>query len=143
MCSATDERLGRICRAINELAARSTSGDGTARAAAPAVGAGGTDGAAAAPATSPEGRDGMAAAADPGADTTREPGADTTKHPGADTTKDPRADTTNGPGAGVVAESSEPTADDTAARLAAIWEMVADANPELAKRLPGYLSAAE
>jgi hypothetical protein len=29
------------------------------------------------------------------------------------------------------------------ARLAAIWEMVADANPELAKRLPGYLSAAE
>jgi hypothetical protein len=30
-----------------------------------------------------------------------------------------------------------------AARLAAIWEMVADANPELARRLPGYLSAAE
>jgi hypothetical protein len=29
------------------------------------------------------------------------------------------------------------------ARLAAIWEMVADADPELAKRLPGYLSAAE
>jgi hypothetical protein len=29
------------------------------------------------------------------------------------------------------------------ARLAAIWDMVADANPELAKRLPGYLSAAE
>jgi hypothetical protein len=135
MCSTTDERLGRICRAINELAARSTSGDGTARAAAPAVGADGADGAAAAPTTSPEGRDGMAAAADPGANTTREPGADTTK--------DPRSDTTNEPGAGVVAESSEPTADDTAARLAAIWEMVADANPELAKRLPGYLSAAE
>jgi hypothetical protein len=34
--------------------------------------------------------------------------------------------------------------DDTdVARLAAIWEMVADADPELAKRLPGYLSAAE
>jgi hypothetical protein len=32
---------------------------------------------------------------------------------------------------------------DPAARLAAIWEMVADANPELAKRLPGYLTAAE
>jgi hypothetical protein len=127
MCSTTDERLGRICRAIDELAARSTSGDGTARGAAPAVGAGATDGTAAVPATSPEGRDGTAAAADPGADTTKEPGTDTT----------------NEPGAGVVAESREPTADDTAARLAAIWEMVADANPELAKRLPGYLSAAE
>lgn len=29
------------------------------------------------------------------------------------------------------------------ARLAAIWELVAAADPELAKRLPGYLSAAE
>jgi hypothetical protein len=29
------------------------------------------------------------------------------------------------------------------ARLAAIWEMVAAADPELARRLPGYLSAAE
>lgn len=29
------------------------------------------------------------------------------------------------------------------AQLAAIWEMVADVDPELAKRLPGYLSAAE
>ena len=45
--------------------------------------------------------------------------------------------------AGTATEPSEPTADDAAARLAAIWEMVADANPELAKRLPGYLSAAE
>ena len=62
MCSTTDEWLGRICRAIDEL---------------------------------------------------------------ADTTADPGADTTN------------------QHRLAAIWEMVADANPELAKRLPGYLSAAE
>jgi hypothetical protein len=45
--------------------------------------------------------------------------------------------------AGTATEPGEPTADDAAARLAAIWEMVADANPELAKRLPGYLSAAE
>ena len=48
--------------------------------------------------------------------------------------------------AGTAAKPSGPTADDAAApvaRLAAIWEMVADANPELAKRLPGYLSAAE
>jgi hypothetical protein len=32
---------------------------------------------------------------------------------------------------------------DDIARLAAIWEMIADADPELAKRLPGYLTAAE
>jgi hypothetical protein len=30
-----------------------------------------------------------------------------------------------------------------AARLAAIWAMVAEADPELAKRVPGYLDAAE
>jgi hypothetical protein len=48
---------------------------------------------------------------------------------------DELANTATGPG--------EPTADDTAAQLAAIWEMVASAHPELAKRLPGYLSAAE
>ena len=29
------------------------------------------------------------------------------------------------------------------ARLAAIWAMVAEADPELAKRLPGYLTASE
>jgi hypothetical protein len=89
MCSTTDEWLGRICQAIDEL-------------------------------------------------------ADTSTGPGADTTNQPRADTP--------AEPIQPTADDVAApaaavgpvaRLAAIWEMVADANPELAKRLPGYLSAAE
>jgi hypothetical protein len=80
MCSTTGEWLGRICRAIDELA-----------------------------------------------DTTADPGADTANQPGADT----------------AAEPSQPGADDAVARLAAIWEMVADANPELAKRLPGYLSAAE
>lgn len=30
--------------------------------------------------------------------------------------------------------------DDIAARLARVWAMVADADPELAKRLPGYMS---
>jgi hypothetical protein len=30
-----------------------------------------------------------------------------------------------------------------AARLAALWAMVAAADPELARRLPGYLSAAD
>ena len=29
------------------------------------------------------------------------------------------------------------------ARLAAIWAMVAEADPELARRLPGYLAASE
>jgi hypothetical protein len=81
MCSTTGEWLGRICRAIDELA-----------------------------------------------DTTADPGADTASRRGADTAVEP---------------SQPTTADDTVARLAAIWEMVADANPELAKRLPGYLSAAE
>jgi hypothetical protein len=33
--------------------------------------------------------------------------------------------------------------DDLAARLAAIWAMVAEADPELARRLPGYLAAPE
>lgn len=43
---------------------------------------------------------------------------------------------------GVTRRSGPETADDIA-RLAAIWEMVADADPELAKRLPGYLTASE
>jgi hypothetical protein len=32
---------------------------------------------------------------------------------------------------------------DMAGRLAEIWTMMADADPELAKRLPGYLSASD
>jgi hypothetical protein len=31
--------------------------------------------------------------------------------------------------------------DDVAGRLAAIWAMIAEADPELARRLPGYLAA--
>jgi hypothetical protein len=34
-------------------------------------------------------------------------------------------------------------ADDVAGRLAAIWAMIADVNPEIAKRLPDYLAAAD
>lgn len=33
--------------------------------------------------------------------------------------------------------------DDVAGRLAAIWAMIAEVDPELAKRLPGYLAVAE
>ena len=57
--------------------------------------------------------------------------------------------------AATAAESGQATAseagdiaagDDLAARLArlaAIWAMVAEADPELARRLPGYLAASE
>ena len=71
-------QLGRICRAIDELAADSASADRGAGETAPAADEDGT------------GRD-----------------------------------------------------DADIARLAAIWEMLAAADPELAKRLPGYLSSAE
>ena len=37
----------------------------------------------------------------------------------------------------------DPGEEALAARLAEIWAMVAEANPELAKRLPGYLTAAD
>jgi len=93
MCSTNGGQLGRICRAIEELAACSGSDDGAGTAAAAEAGEAGT---------APAG----------GA---RAGGA--------------RA----GGGRG----------DPDITRLAAIWEMVADADPELAKRLPGYLSATE
>jgi hypothetical protein len=82
MCSTNGGQLGRICRAIEELAACS-----------------GSDGA------------GTAAAADAGE--------------------------------GDTARAADGRDDPDITRLAAIWEMVADADPELAKRLPGYLSATE
>lgn len=100
MCSTDGGQLGRICRAIDELAACSASSDHAA-AGGPATAAS-EDGAAQA------GNACRAGAADR-AGPTRQAGRD----------------------------------DDDIARLAAIWEMVADADPELAKRLPGYLSAAE
>ena len=87
-------QLGRICRAIDELAAGSASTDRGAGESGPAA----------------------------SEDGTAQGGA--TQRAGA-----------TGHGAG------RDEAD--IARLAAIWEMVAAADPELAKRLPGYLSAAE
>jgi hypothetical protein len=45
---------------------------------------------------------------------------------------------------GTVADPGGAAADhELAARLAAIWAMVAEADPELAKRVPGYLDAAD
>ena len=83
MCSTNGGQLGRICRAIDELAASSA----------------GTEDAAGGPASAD--REGGTARAADGRD------------------------------------------DPDITRLAAIWQMVADADPELAKRLPGYLSATE
>lgn len=100
MCSTDGGQLGRICRAIDELAACSASSDHAA-AGGPATAAS-EDGAAQAGAARPTG---AAHEAGPTCQARRD--------------------------------------DDDIARLAAIWEMVADADPELAKRLPGYLSAAE
>jgi hypothetical protein len=46
----------------------------------------------------------------------------------------------HGPGAG----PGEGAADgEIAVRLAAIWAMIAEADPELARRVPGYLDAAD
>lgn len=87
MCSNTGGQLARICRAIEELAGRSATGDNT------------------------------------GAGTTAEPGQ--AAAPGSDDT----------------GAQDDLTA--RLARLAAIWAMVAEADPELAKRLPGYLADPE
>jgi hypothetical protein len=87
MCSTNGGQLGRICRAIDELAACSASADDAAAGPAPAA----------------------------------------------------NEDSTAQGGAARRAGQDNPDI----ARLAAIWGMVADADPELAKRLPGYLSAAE
>ena len=98
-------QLGRICRAIDELAADSASADRGDGESAPAASEDGT---------AQEGAAHRDRAADPDGAAGRD---------GA-----PRRANRN---------------DADIARLAAIWEMVADADPELAKRLPGYLSAAE
>jgi hypothetical protein len=48
------------------------------------------------------------------------------------------------PGQAAAPEAGQGAAeDDLAARLAAIWAMVAEADPELARRLRGYLAAPE
>ena len=126
MCSTDGGQLGRICRAIDELAACSASSDHAA-AGGPATAAS-EDGAAQAGAARPTGAADQAGAADE-ADPTHQTGAGAARRAGsadrAGPTRQARRD------------------DDDIARLAAIWEMVADADPELAKRLPGYLSAAE
>jgi hypothetical protein len=83
MCSTSSASLAQVCRAIEELAARSGSGSG---------------------------------ADDGGAG------------PGDSATAGPPGDNAD---------------DDIAARLAEAWAMIANANPEVARRVPGYLKAAE
>ena len=110
-------QLGRICRAIDELAAGSASADRGAGQSAPAPSGVGTA---------------QAAAAGQGGATDR-----TGAVPPAGEARETRAASRDG----AARRAGRDDAD--IARLAAIWEMVADADPELAKRLPGYLSAAE
>ena len=48
------------------------------------------------------------------------------------------------PGVGEAADPGEAAPEEAlAARLAEIWAMIAQADPELAKRVPGYLTAAD
>jgi hypothetical protein len=54
------------------------------------------------------------------------------------------ASTAAEPGQAAAPEAGHgPAEDDLAVRLAAIWAMVAEADPELARRLSGYLAAPE
>ncbi len=58
-------------------------------------------------------------------------------HPGA-------GEVTADAGQASAADGGQAAADrDLAARLAAVWAMVAEADPELAKRVQGYLDAAD
>jgi hypothetical protein len=124
MCSMNGGQLGRICRAIDELAGCSASSDDAATG-GPTLAAS-EDGAAQAGATR---RAGAADQADPTQQTGAADQAEALHQAGA-------ADR-----AGATRRAERDDGD--IARLAAIWEMVAAADPELAKRLPGYLSAAE
>ena len=141
MCSTVAARIARICRAIDELAGRSGEhGSRTAAAATTpppgdatgtsdttgiAVGTGIADATGTSDATGIADATGTSDATDAGGAAGT---ADSSEAAGID-----EAAIGDGPGAH----------DDVADRLAAIWAMLADVDPELAKRLPGYLTAAE
>jgi len=130
MCSTMAAQLARICLAIEELAGQA-GGDGEAGASSRDQG-----GAAATPADGeksgrPEGAEALGDVASSGQRDSaagRRDGEATSLRPGNS------AQTGGGHAA---------TVGGLATRLAAIWAMVADADPELAKRLPGYLDVAD
>ena len=128
MCSNAGDRLARICQAIDELAGHASTGSATA--AEP----GRRDGATAGP-----GKRG-GTAADLGGP--HDAAADLGERGGATADPGGRALADAGLGERGGAEGREAAADDLAARLAAAWAIVADADPELAKRVRGYLDAA-
>jgi hypothetical protein len=125
-------QLGRICRAIDELAAHSASAD---RGAGESVSAASDDGTAQPGAARRDGAIDRTGAAHP---------AGAARRDGAQGPAGPDGVALRARATGRDRETDRAGRDDAdIARLAAIWEMVADADPELAKRLPGYLSAAE
>ena len=132
MCSTMGARLARICRAIEELASRSGQGAGErAGTSEPAVAAlaTGLDGAA-----RPDGAS--------GSDETTAADGENAAEEGAADGKGAASGENAAEGRGA-ADSQDAADGDVAGRLAEIWAMVADVDPELAKRLPGYLGTAE
>ncbi len=131
MCSTMAAQLAQICLAIEELAgqagsegeAPANSRDWEAAAGTPVAEAksGPRDGAAGA-------QDGAASSGQRDSAAGPRDGEATSLRPG---------------NAAQAGGGHAATPGDLAARLAAIWAMVADADPELAKRLPGYLDVAD
>jgi len=131
MCSTMAAQLARICLAIEELAGQAGSeGDAGASprdqgdaAATPADGEKNSR-----PEEAAEDLSDVVSSGQRGSAARRRDGEATSLRPG-------NSAQTGGGHASTVG--------DLAARLAAIWAMVADADPELAKRLPGYLDVAD
>jgi hypothetical protein len=138
MCSSTSARLARICRAIDELenlgaAGRGVEAGGSAGASG---GAGEGRGEGHDVAESPTAlRRAAGAVGESAAGAGGDGVADGDSEAGAD--GDSEADTKGDGRTGAEGESGADA--DVASRLAEIWAMIADADPELAKRLPRYL----
>lgn len=131
MCSTMAAQLAQICLAIEELAGQAGSDDETSANSRDREAAAGTPVGGAKPGR----RDGVAEAQDEAASSGQR-----------DSTAGQRDGEATSPRPGSAAQTGgghPATAGDLAARLAAIWAMVADADPELAKRLPGYLDVAD
>jgi len=124
--STTASRIARICGAIDELAGRSCEPDGVTATAAQSGDAAETRGA-----TGTTGATGTGGA-------TRIAGATGTGGSAPAGSAGRAKEIDGAPGFGRSAAG-----DDVADRLAAIWAMIADADPELARRMPGYLAAAD